>query len=258
MKKIFCILILIVSSASAGTNDVAVYRGIPIHTNIFTLLCQGRGNILIWRIDDNEVAIFNGRESVGHSIINTYNATTIEFNATLLSATTDSSSVPVRISSIDLNTELFGSSVIRCETNLGSSDINPMEESGSTTTGSIPYDSTTTEDGMGATTTMAKERCDNQELLRDLSSIANARNCDENELESFTLNLLNDILEYAKNNVAVMSLLQSVTNMSANTSRTVDSTELPSHIFSEAHVHHVTLKQLLFVMFLGLGNHWIL
>ena len=247
MFRLFNILILAVSSVSAGTN-VAVYRGIPVHRNIITLLCQGRGNFFIWRIDGNEVAIFNGRESVGHSIINTYNATTIEFNATLLSAATDSSSVPVRISSIDLNSDLFGNSVIRCETDLESSDIYPSDESGSTTTESIPDNSMTTESGFDTTTSTAAEgNCDNLELLQDLSSNSTGK-CNDEEVFDFIMNLLDDILQYAKNNTDVMRRLQTTCSVTRTP-------ELPSSIVSGALIQHISLRQIFFVVLLILGNY---
>ena len=82
------ILVFFHFSCSTDSN-ILLYRGIAVRNYMFSLLCTGKGSFFIWRIDGNENAIFNGQENVGHSIVNTFNATTVEFNATLLSASVD-------------------------------------------------------------------------------------------------------------------------------------------------------------------------
>ena len=92
---------------------------------MFSLLCTGKGSFFIRRIDGNEIANFNGQENVGHSIVNTFNATTVEFNATLLSASADDSAIPARTSNLDLNRRLHGNNRVQCETDLGGATIAP-------------------------------------------------------------------------------------------------------------------------------------
>ncbi len=115
---------------AASTPNSVLFEGISPSPQTFNHICSGKGAFYIWRINGNEVAIFNGRESIGHSIVNTYNATTLEFNATLLSAVSFNGQ-SFRISNIQTNKRLYTGSVLTCETDLGSASVTmgatPME-----------------------------------------------------------------------------------------------------------------------------------
>ena len=57
--------------------------------------------------------------------MNTFNATTVEFNATLLSASVDDSAILIRTSNLDLNRQLYGNTRVQCETDLGGAAFAP-------------------------------------------------------------------------------------------------------------------------------------
>ena len=209
------ILLLLFSYATAA--NVILNSGISTKDDMFTLVCSSKGNVLVWRNNGDEIAIFNGREMMGHTIVNTYNSTTIEFNATLLSISTDSSAIPVRISSIELNTYLYGCSEIQCETDLGRDSLRVTESDGCNMMGTTTPTTDSTNTASPRTTSILEiptenstrnESCTDLEALQDLRN--EGRACSSNGLETFVLDLLSFISEYAMKNNEVKQKLQSI------------------------------------------------
>ena len=207
------LLMLLFSSAAAA--NVILSPGISTRDDMFMLVCSSKGNVLVWRINGSEIAIFNGRERMGHTIVDTYNSTTIEFNATLLSVSTDSSAIPVRISSIALNTNLYGCSEIQCETDLGRDSLRVTESNGcyvmgttTTTTDTINTESPRTILEIPTENSTINKSCNDLEALQDLRNEGQA--CTSNRLETFVLDLLSFISEYAMKNNEVNQKLQSI------------------------------------------------
>jgi len=185
--------------SSCSSSNVLLYRGIAARNSMFTLLCNGKGNVFIWRIDGNEIAIFNGRENVGHSIVNTYNTTSVEFNATLLSASVDDVSlIPVRTSSLDLNMQLYDNRIIQCETDIGRATIGPE-----VSTTEIPISSNpellspTTSPTMRYTASTTEDGCSSTELLQEFMG-EGSFNCSTTDLDKLVLDILDSISTYAK------------------------------------------------------------
>ena len=54
------LLMLLFSSAAAA--NVILSPGISTRDDMFMLVCSSKGNVLVWRINGSEIAIFNGRE----------------------------------------------------------------------------------------------------------------------------------------------------------------------------------------------------
>ena len=155
----------------------------------------------------------NGRERMGHTIVNTYNTTTIEFNATLLSVSTDSSAIPVRISSIALNTNLYGCSEIQCETDLGRDSLSVTESDGCNKMGTTTTTTVTTNTESPSTTSIPTENSTRNESCTDLEALQDLRKgqaCTSNRLETFVLDLLSFISEYALKSSEVNQKLQSI------------------------------------------------
>ena len=236
------ILVFFQFSFSTASN-VLLYRGIAVRNDIFSLLCTGKGSFFIWRIDGNEIAIFNGRENVGHSIVNTFNATTVEFNATLLSASVDDSAIPVRTSNLDLNRRLYGNTRIQCETDLGGATIAPEVFTTENPTRSMSE----TPPPPPTEYLMSNSSCNDTELLLKLRGEGQINNCDIEDLNQFISDVLRNISLYAEESAMTALLLKNISRGFSNPSFTED-TLISSAIF----LSPSTEWQLLLFICLGL------
>ena len=211
------ILVFFQFSFSTASN-VLLYRGIAVRNDMFSLLCTGKGSFFIWRIDGNEIAIFNGRENVGHSIVNTFNATTVEFNATLLSASADDSAIPVRTSNLDLNRRLYGNTRIQCETDLGGATI----ASEVFTTENPTRSMSETPPPPHTEYLMSNSSCNDTELLLKLRGEGQTNNCDIEDLNQFISDVLGNISLYAEESAMTALLLKNISRGYSNPSFTED------------------------------------
>lgn len=114
------LLLLLLPSVAA---NVILSPGIPTRDDGFVMVCSARGNVLVWRIDGDEKAVFSRMNlRLGSKIVESYNETVaFEFVAQVINFTTDSLRVPVHISTLELNKNLYGCSEIQCETDLANS-----------------------------------------------------------------------------------------------------------------------------------------
>ncbi len=206
MEKFHIIYYLLVLFSISSANDVLLFKGIPVRSNEETLICVARGDYIIWRSNSNPIAIINSQKTVGYFTATHYNSTTVEFNATLLSLSSDSSSGTVRTSSIILNTNVYGGSEIQCQSDLGSASVSLLEES--TTTDPVTETTTNTESTTDVVTPSTDSECTELDLLQSLRTNEFQKPCDQSNHEQFALDVLMYIQQYAARSPTVKQALQ--------------------------------------------------
>ncbi len=207
-------LILAIFCINCFANEVLLYKGISVKSNEETLICVARGDYIIWRSNNNPIAIINSQKTVGYFTATHYNSTTVEFNATLLSLSSDSSSGTVRTSSIILNTNVYGGSEIQCQSDLGSVSVSLLEES--TTTDPVTETTTSTESTTDVVTPRTDSECTELDLLQSLRTNEFQKPCDQSNNEQFVLDLLMYIQQYAARSPTVKQALEDLNNQQPN------------------------------------------
>ena len=128
----------------------------------------------------------------------------------------------MRISSIALNRNLYGCSEIQCETDLGRDSLRVTESNGcyvmgttTTTTDTINTESPRTILEIPTENSTINKSCNDLEALQDLRNEGQA--CTSNRLETFVLDLLSFISEYAMKSNEVNQKLQSISKQTSFT-----------------------------------------